>query len=240
MSADVLDEVLGGTAINAGYGKRQVLFDVDISLRRSETLCLVGHNGAGKSTLLRTLYGLHPVQGGELRLNGTAHRPAPGRMISSGVAFLPEGRGVFPDLTVREIFNLAFWSAAIPAAERDERREEVLTILPRIREFWDRKAGNLSGGQQQMVSIGRCLLSRPSVLILDEPSIGLAPKLFQDILDPLKRLKAERSISILIVEQNLDDAFAISDRVVVMRSGRIIRHATPAELSDRTALMELF
>jgi branched-chain amino acid transport system ATP-binding protein len=115
-----------------------------------------------------------------------------------------------------------------------------LGILPKLNDFWTRPAGKLSGGQQQMVSIGRALLSRPSVLLLDEPSIGLAPKLFQDLLAPVRGLQQKRGLSILLVEQNIGDAFPISDRVVVMKSGTIIFRGVPDDLSDRAKLMEMF
>ena len=161
-------------------------------------------------------------------------------MTRSGVAYVPDGRGVFPGLTVREIFNLSFWSIGIPRGDTQERIDEVLKVLPRVGDFWKRRAGTLSGGQQQMVSIARGLLSRPSILLLDEPSIGLAPKLFQDLMDPLRVLQQERRMSIVLVEQNLDEAFAVSDRVVVLKSGRVIRKALPVDFEDRTLLMDLF
>jgi len=153
---------------------------------------------------------------------------------------VPEGRGVFANLTVEEIFKLGMWAADIAKAERAERVEWVLEILPVIREFWTRRAGTLSGGQQQMVSIGRALLSRPSILILDEPSIGLAPKLFQDILRPIPELRRKTRMSILIVEQNVREALKISDRVEVMKSGAMIWKGLPEDLSDNKSLMELY
>ena len=141
---------------------------------------------------------------------------------------------------VEEIFGLALWSAGVPKGEQRERIEEVLEVLPRIREFRTRRAGTLSGGQQQMVSIGRALLTRPKVLLLDEPSIGLAPKLFQDLIRPIAALRETRGMSILLVEQNVREAFAISDRVLVMRSGKFIFEGAPSELDDHAKLMELF
>ena len=116
----------------------------------------------------------------------------------------------------------------------------MLDVLPRIREFWTRRAGTLSGGQQQMVSVGRALLSRPSILLLDEPSIGLAPKTFQDLIRPIRELQRRNAMSILLVEQNVGEAFAISDRVAVMKSGRIIFRGVPDDLSDHARLMEMF
>jgi branched-chain amino acid transport system ATP-binding protein len=225
----------------AGYGGREVLQDVSLNLAPGEGLCLIGHNGAGKSTLMRVLFGLHKPSAGSVMVFGQQlpnHTPA--ALGAAGVALVPEGRGVFPDLTVEEIFGLALWSARVPAGERAGRIDEVLELLPRIKEFRRRAAGTLSGGQQQMVSIARALLTRPKVLLLDEPSIGLAPKLFQDLIEPIARLRQERGVAILLVEQNVREAFAVSDRVIVMRSGRFIFEGKPGELADHTKLMELF
>jgi len=231
---------IGAHDVSSAYGGREVLSGVTIELQPAEVLCLVGHNGAGKSTLLKLLFGLHKPSAGEISLKGQKISPLPEAMAKQGVAYVPEGRGVFPGLTVKENFALALWSAGLGGAEAEERTEEVTGILPRLKEFWTRRAGQLSGGQQQMVSIGRSLLSRPSVLLLDEPSIGLAPKLFQDLLTPVRLLQQQRGLSILLVEQNVGEAFAISDRVVVMKSGKIIFEGVPADLEDRTRLMELF
>lgn len=231
-------EALG---LSAGYGGREVLQDVSLTLKSGEILCLIGHNGAGKSTLLRVLFGLHRPSAGTVRVFGeTPANHSPAALGAAGVALVPEGRGVFPDLTVEEIFGLALWSAGVPKSGQRERIEEVLEVLPRIRDFRTRRAGTLSGGQQQMVSIGRALLTRPRVLLLDEPSIGLAPKLFQDLIRPIAALRDSRGMSILLVEQNVREAFAVSDRVLVMRSGRFIFEGAPDDLDDHARLMELF
>ncbi|ONG54200.1 ABC transporter ATP-binding protein [Pseudoroseomonas deserti] len=231
---------LSGKGLGAGYGGREVFSQFDFALPQGEVLCLVGHNGAGKSTLLKALFGLHPVSAGEIRLRGQLLKPRPEAMAREGVAYVPEGRGVFPGLVVREIFQLALWSAKLDGAEAEKRTEEVLEVLPRIREFWTRRAGTLSGGQQQMVSVGRALLSRPSILLLDEPSIGLAPKTFQDLMAPIRALQQRLGMSILLVEQNVGEAFAVSDRVAVMKSGRMIFEGVPDDLSDHAKLMDMF
>ena len=229
------------SGLSAGYGGREVLQDVSLTLHDGEILCLIGHNGAGKSTLLRVLFGLHRPSAGRIAVFGqTLANHAPAALGAAGVALVPEGRGVFPDLTVEEIFGLALWSAGVPKSGQRERIEEVLEVLPRIKEFRTRRAGTLSGGQQQMVSIGRALLTRPRALLLDEPSIGLAPKLFQDLIRPIAELRRSRGMAILLVEQNVREAFAVSDRVLVMRSGRFIFEGAPSELDDHARLMELF
>ncbi|MDY7548004.1 ABC transporter ATP-binding protein [Glaciimonas sp. CA11.2] len=224
-----------------GYGGRPVLDGVNIELRSNEVLCLIGHNGAGKSTLLKTLFGLIPHQGGQMFLDGKPLPVSePRALTASGISLMPEGRGIFPGLTVAETLKMGLWAAGVPQNERSDRLEWVMSVLPLLRTFYDRPAGTLSGGQQQMVSIGRALLSKPRCLLMDEPSIGLAPKLFQDLLRPIRELHEQTGMSILLVEQNVKEALKISDRVIVMKSGAIIREALPEELSDNAKLMELY
>ena len=235
------DTAIQATGLSAGFGGREVLQDVSLTLKAGEILCMIGHNGAGKSTLLRVLFGLHRPSAGTTRVFGeTPSSYTPAALGAAGIALVPEGRGVFPDLSVEEIFGLALWSAGVPKSGQRERIEEVLDVLPRIKDFRTRRAGTLSGGQQQMVSIGRALLTRPRALLLDEPSIGLAPKLFQDLIRPIAALRESRGMAILLVEQNVREAFAVSDRVVVMRSGKFIFEGAPDELADHAKLMELF
>lgn len=233
--------VLEARGLTVGYGERPVIAGLDFELRGDEVLCLIGHNGAGKSTLLKSLFGLLSAEEGEIRLDG---RPTSGLdprgLVACGLAMVPEGRGVFPSLTTREMMMMAMWATGIEKGERQARLDWVLEILPAIREFLGRRAGTLSGGQQQMVSIGRALLSRPRILLLDEPSIGLAPKLFQDLLQPIRQLQQAEGLSILLVEQNVREALKVSDRVVVMKSGAVVWEGLPADLKDNRKLMELY
>ena len=233
--------VLAAQSLVAGYGGRPVLSDVSIEVRAGEVLCVIGHNGAGKSTLMRSLFGLTRPVSGKILVDGKelAHH-VPRVLAAHGVALMPEGRGIFPGLTVAEIFDLALWSGNIAAGERAARIDWVLNLLPPIKAFYGKRAGFLSGGQQQMVSIGRTLLSRPRCLMLDEPSIGLAPKLFQDMLQPIRALQREANMAVILVEQNVREALKISDRVVVMKAGQVILDTVPDELSDNTRLMELY
>jgi branched-chain amino acid transport system ATP-binding protein len=237
----VTDSLIKVDHLRAGYGGRVVLDDVSLEVRKNEVLCLIGHNGAGKSTLLNALFGVVPRQGGDMSVDGErVHHLEPKKMAALGIGMVPEGRGIFPGLSVDEIFRLAMWAAGVPQRERSERVEWVMSILPRIKTFYSRRAGTLSGGQQQMVSIARALLSRPRCLLMDEPSIGLAPKLFQDLLQPIRQLQQQLGLSILLVEQNVKEAFKISDRVLVMRSGAIIHETSPGELSDNKVLMQYY
>ena len=231
--------VLEAKGLHVGYGGKPVLMDVSIALKPGEVLCLIGHNGAGKSTLMRTLFGLIKPSSGRMEVDGqvlAAHLPS--QLADLGIALMPEGRGIFPSLTVEEIWRLGL--ARIAKAERAERIDWVLSVLPPVKGFYTKRAGLLSGGQQQMVSIGRALLGQPRCLIMDEPSIGLAPKLFQDLMQPIRALQQARGMSILLVEQNVREALKVSDRVVVMKAGRMVREALPAELDDNAALMDLY
>ena len=233
--------VLKTEHLDVAYGGKPVLMDVSVELRPSEVLCMIGHNGAGKSTLMRTLFGLVPPRAGRILVDGeTLASHVPRTLAARGIAMMPEGRGIFPSLTVEEIWSLGLGSAAIAKGERAARIDWVLNVLPPVKQFYTKRAGLLSGGQQQMVSIGRALLGQPRCLIMDEPSIGLAPKLFQDLMQPIRALQQERGMSILLVEQNVREALKVADRVVVMKAGRMVKEALPAELADNAALMELY
>jgi branched-chain amino acid transport system ATP-binding protein len=227
--------------ITKTFGGVHAVERVSVELRAGEVLGLLGHNGAGKSTLMRALFGLTRPVSGHILVDGKelAHH-VPRVLASHGIALMPEGRGIFPGLTVSEIFALALWSGNIAEAEREKRIDWVLKLLPPIKGFYNKRAGFLSGGQQQMVSIGRTLLSQPRCLMMDEPSIGLAPKLFQDMLQPIRALQREANMAVILVEQNVREALKISDRVVVMKAGQVILDAVPEELSDNTRLMELY
>jgi len=233
--------ILATRAVTAGYGGRSVLNGIDIELKENEVLCLLGHNGAGKSTLVKTLFGLLAPSGGEVFVDGVKReRPSVQSATSAGIALMPEGRGVFPSLTVQEVLRLGLWAANVPPAEQSARIDWVMQVLPDLKRFYRQRAGSLSGGQQQMVSVARALLSRPRCLLMDEPSIGLAPKLFQDLLGPIRQLQRDTRMSILLVEQNVREALKVCDRVVVMKSGSVIREALPAELDTNAKLMELY
>src|SRR5690606_8449888 len=170
----------------------------------------IGHNGAGKSTLLKSLFGLLEPERGEVLLDGTAmHRPDARRLTNAGISMVPDGRGILRGLTVAETMRLGLGYPGIPKAEHRARMDWVLQVLPALRKFYGQRAGTLSGGQQQMVSLGRALLSQPRCLLLDEPSIGLAPKLFQDLMGPIRDLQQQRGMAILIVEQNVREALKI-------------------------------
>ena len=236
------EPVLEANNLVVGYGGgRPVLDGVSMQLRANEVLCLIGHNGAGKSTLLKTLFGLMRPHAGEVLLHGKSVAGADPRVLTqAGLSLVPEGRGVFPNLSVMETLQMGMWAAQVPKAQRSQRLDWVLETLPVMRNFLQQRAGSLSGGQQQMVSIGRAMLNAPKVLLMDEPSIGLAPKLFQDLMAPIRDMQQKTGVSILLVEQNVKEALKIADRVIVMKSGVLIHETVPAELQDNAKLMALY
>jgi branched-chain amino acid transport system ATP-binding protein len=226
---------------SAGYGSKQVLFDVDLQQRAGEIVCLLGHNGAGKSTLLKVLFGLLRPQGGQIHHCGEDITEAGlAARLKAGIAYMPGGRGIFQQLTVAENLRLGLAAVHIPQNRRAERLDEVFRLFPILKEFHGRRAGLLSGGQQQMLSLGRTILSRPTCLLLDEPSIGLAPKLFQDLLATIRRMQQEMNMAILLVEQNVREALAIADRAYVMKAGRIVYCGPPSDIDDHAKLMDLY
>jgi branched-chain amino acid transport system ATP-binding protein len=228
-------------AVSAGYGAKAVLFGVDFQQRPGELVCLLGHNGAGKSTLLKVLYGLLRPDDGRIRHRGTdmTHGGLAAR-LAAGIAYMPGGRGVFHELTVAENLRLGLAAALVPTTERTERLDDVFRTLPILKEFYGRRAGLLSGGQQQMLSLGRAILSQPTCLLLDEPSIGLAPKLFQHLLATIRRMQQDMNLAVLLVEQNVHEALAIADLAYVMKAGRMVYTGPPSQIADHAALMELY
>jgi phenylacetate-coenzyme A ligase PaaK-like adenylate-forming protein/ABC-type branched-subunit amino acid transport system ATPase component len=210
------------------YGAAQALFGVDLAVTAGETVAIVGANGAGKTSLLKAITGLVPPSGGRIRLDGRdVTGLSPARMAGLGVTLSPEGREVFGDLSVRENLLLGALAGTPDAAERERRLEEVLARFPKLRERAAQRAGTLSGGEQQMVAIGRALMARPRLLLLDEPSLGLAPLVTDEIFDIIHQL-ARGGTTILLVEQNAGRALSASRTAYLLANGRIV-HAGKSE-----------
>ncbi len=218
--------------VTAGYGSAQALRGVDLQVGETETVALVGANGAGKSTLLKTISGLVRIASGTMRWGNEdlAVVPAP-RRIARGIAHVPEGREVFGSLTVEENLRLGAYGVrrSVDAAELARRLEENLTRFPILRERRDQPAANLSGGQQQMLAIARGLMAKPRLLLLDEPSLGLAPSLVDEIFHIVRDLR-ETGVAVLIAEQNARQTLAIADRGYVLENGRVTAEGSGAEL----------
>jgi branched-chain amino acid transport system ATP-binding protein len=215
--------------VSAGYGGFQVLFGVSLEVKAGEAVAVIGPNGAGKTTLLRAISKLIGTTGGELEMNGQRYNSAPAyEVISLGIAHVPEGRRLFPRLTVEDNLRMG---AFAPAARTHlkERLEKVYTLFPRLKERSGQMAGTLSGGEQQMCAIGRALMSGPKLLLLDEPSAGLAPLVVQSIFEVVRRMRAE-GYTVLIVEQNIQQVLRVVDRAYLLETGRIHTSGPAAEL----------
>ncbi len=221
-------------AVHTYYGESHVLHGVSLRVGAGEAVALLGRNGAGKTTAIRTVVGFTPPRAGRVVLgDDPIHGWPPHRIARAGVALVPQGRRIFSPLTVRENLVLGARPAASRAAPAEGwTLERVFALFPRLRERSLQSGGTLSGGEQQMLAIGRALLTNGRLLVLDEPSEGLAPIVVREIGDIVARLKGER-LSILLVEQNYHLALRVADRVYVMNKGQIVFEGTPAELEAR-------
>ncbi|QBE67441.1 ATP-binding cassette domain-containing protein [Pseudoduganella lutea] len=230
-------ELLGIGALSAGYGAAPVLQRVDIQVRQGELVALLGANGAGKSTLMRALAGLHrPVQGG-MHLDGVALEDLNAeQVVRQGLILVPEGRQVFPELSVLD--NIRLGAFRCPAGT-EARLEAMLDRFPRLRERAHQRAGLLSGGEQQMLAIARGLMAQPRVLLLDEPSLGLAPKVIEDLFAVLDRLRGE-ALTILLVDQMASLALALADRAYVLEGGKVVAQGTAADIAGDSALAKAY
>ncbi len=220
-------------AIDVFYGDVQVLWDVSFHVNKGEVVALIGANGAGKSTTLKTISGLlRPKQGAVLFENVPIHRIAPYHLIEMGIAHCPEARRLFVEMTVEE--NLDMGSLVGEARkQREKTKEMVFGLFPRLKERRRQPAATLSGGEQQMVAIGRGLMSLPKLLMFDEPSLGLAPILVREIFDVIKKIRQEGA-TVLIVEQNVKQTLDVADRAYVLENGRVAMEGTgKALLSDQ-------
>ncbi len=232
--------ILEARGLSAGYGRKQVVRGVDLALGEGEILLMLGHNGAGKTTLLRTLFGLGRAQGGQVFYRGeeiTGRKPA--ENVAGGLAYVPQGHGVFRTLSVAD--NLALGGFVERRSDLLEgRKERVFELFPILKERRGQIAGTLSGGQQQMLAIGMALMHEPKVMLLDEPSIGLAPNLVERVMQAVVTINGKLGVSILIVEQNVQLSLPIAQRALVLKTGEIVYEGAPEPLGDHVALMKLF
>lgn len=211
--------------LEAGYGPLKVLRKVSLHIGPGEIVTVIGANGAGKSTLLKTVSGLLPARGGEILFERTDLGRLPAeRIVSLGCSLVPEGRQLFAPMTVREnlILGASVQYRRKKNAEVEEDLERVFFLFPRLKEREEQLAGTLSGGEQQMLAIGRALLSRPRMLLLDEPSMGLAPRMVREIFAHIARLRRDFGLAILLVEQNARGALGVADRGYVLETGRMV------------------
>ena len=226
--------------VYAGYGRKTVVFDTNLHVMPGEIVGIFGHNGSGKSTTIRSILGTNPAQRGTIRYFGDdVTRRSARANVRAGMALIPSERFVFGDLTVRD--NLLLGGAnQKEASRREERLEEVYGLFPILREREGQLAGTMSGGQQRMVSLGLALMTGPRLLMLDEPSLGLAPTIVQQIFAEVRKLADTEGLSVVLLEQNVGAALRIVDRVYVMRSGRVILEETVEQMRQRESYWDLF
>jgi branched-chain amino acid transport system ATP-binding protein len=226
------------TGLRAGYGRVEVLRGVDLQVNAGEIVALLGSNGAGKSTLNNVVSGLVPASAGRIGFDGqdTTHLHYR-QIVQAGLIQVPEGRRIFPNLNVLE--NLALGSFTRARERRARNLERVFDIFPRLRERTAQKAGTLSGGEQQMLAIGRGLMAEPRLLILDEPSLGLSPKLVEEMFTLIRRLHDD-GLSVLLVEQNVGQSLEIADRAYVLENGSLRFSGTPAALLASSELKRAY
>jgi branched-chain amino acid transport system ATP-binding protein len=234
------DALLTLDRLQAGYGRKQVVFDVDMHIAPGEVVGVLGHNGSGKSTTIRTVLGITKALGGKIVFDGRdVTRSGSRHNVKAGMAMIPSERFVFADLSVRD--NLLLGAENDPDPDRKARRMELVhSLFPILVERAQQPAGTMSGGQQRMVSLGMALMASPKLLMLDEPSLGLAPTVVQQIFDTVRRLADEEGLSVLLLEQNVGQALRIVDRVYVMRSGRVILEETVEQMKARDSYWDLF
>ena len=226
--------------IEARYGAAVALREVSLAIGAGELVCVVGPNGAGKTTLINVIAGLHRASSGAVRFGGRDLTRLPGnRFCAEGVALVPEGRRLFTTMSVRENLELGSYTARAKALRADS-LERACTMFPPLRGWLGRPAGALSGGQQQMVAIARALMARPKLLLLDEPSLGLAPLLVREIFDIIRKINAEQGTTFLLVEQNAQIALRIADYGYNMENGRIVFEGPAAKLRGNQDVREFY
>ena len=222
--------------LEVSYGKIQAIKGISLLVNQGEVVVLVGANGAGKTTLLKTISGLLNPSRGSIKFQGLdLTKIAPHQRVIEGICQAPEGRGIFPGITVEENLQIGKYSRETAKIEMTEDLERIFELFPRLKDRRTQLGGTLSGGEQQMLSIGRALMSRPKVLLLDEPSMGLAPKFIATIFEIIQEIKRQ-DVTILLVEQNASKALQIADRAYVLETGVIAKEGTGASLLNDPAV----
>jgi branched-chain amino acid transport system ATP-binding protein len=233
-----LEPLLSVTNLVAGYGATEILRGVDLTVQPNEIVAVLGANGAGKSTLNRVLSGvLRAWRGGILFADAAIERARPADIVRRGLIHVPEGRRIFPNMTVRENIDLGAFRRA--RARRAQNRERVFAIFPRLAERQSQRAGTLSGGEQQMLAIGRGLMAEPRLLILDEPSLGLSPLLVEELFGLIRKIHAE-GVALLLVEQNVVQSLEVAQRAYILDNGRFVLEGSAESIRNDPALKRAY
>jgi branched-chain amino acid transport system ATP-binding protein len=232
------DALLSVQGLRAGYGETEVLRGVDLIVGAGEIVAVLGSNGVGKSTLNRTLSGVVAARAGVIQFDGgSIERERPPAIVARGLIHVPEGRRIFPNMTVSENLDLGSYRRA--TARRSENRERVYGIFPRLRERTGQFAGTLSGGEQQMLAIGRGLMAEPKLLILDEPSLGLSPLLVEDLFALIARIRTD-GVAILLVEQNVVQSLEVADRAYILAEGSFVMSGSATTIASDPELKRAY
>jgi len=230
--------VLKVEKLNASYGDVQVLYDVSLEVKEGEIVTILGSNGAGKTSLMKTICGLETHRSGKITFNGEdLMKVAPHKLVNKGIALIPEGRHLFPELTVKE--NLMLGAYGIKKND-PATYDWILELFPRLKERITQLAGTMSGGEQQMCAIGRALMSEPKFLMLDEPSLGLAPKIVEQVFEIIQKINKEKGITIIVVEQNANMALKNADRAYALENGIIRMEGDAKEMLASPEIQKLY
>jgi branched-chain amino acid transport system ATP-binding protein len=222
------------------YGKIEAIKGVSVVVNQGEIVTLIGANGAGKTTILKTISGLRPVSSGSITFDGEDINKIPAhKRVDLGISQVPEGRGIFPGMTVLENLEMGKFNRKNRKAEMDEDLDRVYTLFPRLKERVSQAGGTLSGGEQQMLAMGRALMARPKVLLLDEPSMGLAPQMIANIFRIITEIN-KQGVTILLVEQNAQQALQRADRAYILETGNVTKEAKAADLLNDPAVREAY
>lgn len=234
------DHLLSVRSLITGYGKKQVVNGVSLDVARQEIVALIGHNGAGKSTLLKAIFGLLPIWKGQILFDGDdLQSQQPLELLRAGIAYVPQGNRVFTDLTIRE--NLEIGGVTLTTKTRvDEGMNRVFNLFPSLKSRLNERAGTLSGGEKQMLALGNALVLSPRMLLLDEPSLGLAPRLVSAALKRIQEISRSSGVAVLIVEQKVREVLEIAQRVYVVRNGAVSFSGPTSELADDKKLREVY
>jgi branched-chain amino acid transport system ATP-binding protein len=234
-----MEQILELKDAHVHYGGVKALDGVDVAVHEGEMVALMGPNGAGKSTILRAIFGIAPMSIGKVLWHGSAVRPVSYEMVERGISFVPQGRRVFTHLTVQE--NLEIGGITVPDKRELKRRiEEAMDIFPVLRTKRKQNSGELSGGEQQMVALARGIITDPKVLLLDEPSLGLAPKIVKEVFQKIKEINERHGTAIVIVEHNIKSLLEIVHRAYILDKGRVVKEGEPSSLVASGILEKVF